>query len=307
MDEQNNINKFAPHLALLGVQMLFGTLPVIGKYVLQVISPLVLVGFRIGGAALLFIFFQMFSKGGLKLEKSDHYWLFLLYSLLGVTVNQLLFVGGLARTTATNTSLLAVLIPIFAFIISVILRHDRFTLPKVAGLILAASGVVYLIDPTKADFSAATTRGDLMIIVNCFSYACYIAVSKKLITHYGALKSMAWLFFFGALFTVPLGLWEMWNVALAEVSGKTWLLLGWIILLPTFAAYYLNGFALARVAPSIVAVYIYLQPLLGFASAVILLGEKLTGRLVFAAALIFGGLFFVTRKPKKDLLNVTYP
>jgi drug/metabolite transporter (DMT)-like permease len=58
-------------------------------------------------------------------------------------------------------------------------------------VILACAGVIYLIDPTNASFSSATTQGDVLIILNCFSYATYIAVSKRLINHYGALKSIA--------------------------------------------------------------------------------------------------------------------
>ena len=64
----------------------------------------------------------------------------------------------------------------------------------IAGILLAGGGVVYLIDPMKASFSSATTQGDLMIILNSLSYAIYVAISKRLISKYGALKSISWLF-----------------------------------------------------------------------------------------------------------------
>ncbi len=60
---------------------------------------------------------------------------------------------------------------------------------KIVGVVLAAGGVVYLIDPWRASFSSATTRGDIFIILNSLCYGIYIAVSKRLITHYGALVS----------------------------------------------------------------------------------------------------------------------
>lgn len=301
-------NPAAPHLALLGVQLFFGTLPVIGKYVLQTIPAFATVAFRIGGAALAFGLLQAFSKNGLRLEKKSHYWLFLLYSLLGVALNQILFVNGLARTSAVNTSLLAVLIPIFALLVSVALKLDNLTARKICGLIAAAVGVIYLIDPARASFSSDTTRGDLMIVVNCFFYASYIAVSKRLIQKYGALKSMAWLFLFGAIFTVPVGAYSLSAVDLQSVPAMTWLAVAAIIIFPTILAYYLNAWALARVAPSVVAIYIYLQPLIGFTSAVIFLNdEHFTARSVAAALLIFAGLFLVTRRAKTNLVDVTYP
>lgn len=298
---------YSPHIALLGVQLFFGTLPVVGKYVLQTIPNFALVGFRVGGAALAFIVLQSFSKDGLRLDKKSHYWWFLLYSLLGVALNQILFVNGLARTTATNTSLLAVLIPIFALLVSIVFGLDKLTARKVFGVVLAAAGVVYLIDPAKASFSSETTRGDLMIIVNCLFYATYIAISKNLIQRYGALKSMAWLFLFGSLLTVPLGIHSLAAIDLAAVPNLTWLAVAAIIIFPTTLAYYLNAYALARVSPGVVAIYIYLQPIIGFLSAVIFLGEQFGTRIILAAILIFGGLFLVTRQTQEKQINVTYP
>lgn len=302
-----NHNYAAPHVALLGVQLFFGTLPVVGKYVLQTIPSFAMVAFRIGGAALAFVFLQAFSANGLRLEKKSHYAWFLLYSMLGVVLNQILFINGLSLTTATNTSLLAVLIPIFALLVSVVLRIDNLSPRKIFGVVLAAAGVVYLIDPSKASFSSETTRGDLLIVVNCFFYASYIAISKRLIQQYGALKSMAWLFLFGSIITVPIGVYAMRTVDLANVPNLTWLAVAAIIIFPTILAYYLNAWALARVAPSVVAIYIYLQPLIGFTSAAIFLDEYFSARTVVAAALIFAGLFLATRKPKMNPVDVTYP
>jgi len=306
----NNIKtnrNYAPHLALVAVQLFFGTFPVVGKYILQTIPSFSLVAFRTGGAALAFVALQSMSKDGLRLDKKSHYLWFALYSLLGVVLNQLLFISGLSLTTATNTSLLAVLIPIFALLVSVVLRLDNLSARKIFGVVLAAAGVIYLIDPAKASFSSATTRGDLFIVVNCFFYASYIAVSKRLIQHYGALKSMAWLFLFGSIITVPLGAYSMREVELANVPHLTWLAVAGVVVFPTILAYYLNAWALARVSPSVVAIYIYLQPLIGFVSAVIFLNEHFSLRLIIAAVLIFAGLFLVTRKPKENPIDLTYP
>jgi drug/metabolite transporter (DMT)-like permease len=75
-----------------------------------------------------------------------------------------------------------------------------------------------------------------------------------------------------------------------------WLAILYIIILPTAAAYYLNGWALARVPPSTVAVYIYLQPLIAFAVAPIILGEVLSYHTVIASLLILAGVLVVTRR-----------
>ena len=69
-----------------------------------------------------------------------------------------------------------------------------------------------------------------------------------------------------------------------------------VLLVPTVLAYYLNAWALSRVPPSTVAVYIYLQPLIAFALAPIMLGESFGLRAVVASLLIFAGVLIVTRR-----------
>lgn len=291
----DDTNPFAPHLALLGVQLMFGSFPVVGKTVLQTIPSVALVGFRVVGAALAFYTVQKLT-GSLRLEKSGDYWRFALYSLLGVVCNQLLFVKGLSLTTATNTSLLAVTIPVFAALASAFLGFERLTRNNLFGILLAAFGVVCLIDPTRASFSSATTQGDLLIILNCVSYASYLAISKEAIARNGALRSITWMFLFGGVICLPIGAASLATVDLVSVSPRIWLSVFYLVLIPTIGAYYLNAWALARVVPSVVAVYVYLQPVIGFTLAVLLLGEHLTPLSIFAALLIFLGVFLVTRK-----------
>ncbi|MCV5277342.1 DMT family transporter, partial [Escherichia coli] len=75
----------------------------------------------------------------------------------------------------------------------------------------------------------------------------------------------------------------------AALGWNVWLIVAYIVLVPTVGAYYLNAWALGRVAPSSVAIYIYLQPLISFAVAPLVLGERIDHRAWVAAALIFAG------------------
>lgn len=296
-------NDFAPHVALLFVQVFFGSGAILGKLALAAFPPAAIVGFRVAGAALAFYVLQRWRGGSMRLERGSHYFYFFLFSLLGVVGNQLLYFKGLSLTTATNTSLLAVTIAVFTILISVFIGNDKLTVLKIVGTILAAGGVIYLVDPARASFSAATTQGDLMIIFNCIFYATYVAVSKKLVTHYGALKSIAWVFLFGGVIVVPLGLFAFFSGGGEAVGWNSWFWLWMIIVFPTILAYYWNTWALARVEPSMVAVYTYLQPVIGTLAAVFILGEAWKPRIFLAMALIFTGVFLVTRKRKREVIS----
>ncbi len=276
---------------------MFGTATVLGKFALLAFPPVALVGFRVGGAAITFAIIQRL-RGNLRLEEKSHYLRFAAFGLIGIALNQLLFFKGLSLTKAANTSLLAVTIPIFTIAISVLFGFDKLTWRKVVGIIAAAAGVIYLIDPSRASFSSETTRGDVMIVLNSLCYAFYVVISKKLISHYGALKSIAWLFIFGSFVNVPVGLISLSDVDLSSISAASWAFAVSLVIFPTILAYYFSAFSISRVEPSVVAVYVYLQPLIGFVSAVIFLDEHFTFRLLVASILVFAGVFLVTRKPR---------
>jgi drug/metabolite transporter (DMT)-like permease len=297
-------NAAGPHLALIAVQVLFATWPIIGKIALRTVPSVALVGFRVAGAALTLLILAQIS-GSLQTIKRTDWPLLIVSSLLGLVLNQLLFTKGLSLTTAINATLLSTTIPVFTLLVGVLLGTDRATLRRLVGIALAASGVLYLIGPGRAQFSFATRAGDLLIVSNSLCYGAYIAVSKDLMKRYNALTVIAWIFVVGCVVTVPAGAISLAHVPLGSISWGVWLAILYIVVLPTAGAYYLNGWALARVSPSTVAVYIYLQPLIAFAVAPIILGESLSVHTVIASLLIFAGVLVVTRRgsiePDKDV------
>jgi drug/metabolite transporter (DMT)-like permease len=291
-----------PHLALIAVQIFFGSWPIFGKIALTRLTTTTLVALRIAGAALAFLLLQGIA-GRVKIDRRSDYARLALFSLLGVVLNQLLFVKGLAMTTVINATLLSTTIPVFALLVSIAMGFDRMTGKKLLGIGLAAAGVIYLIDPLRADFTAHTTLGNLLIVLNSLSYAAYIAISKDLLRKYGALTVITWVFIFGSVFTIPFGLYHTDLATLQNVGAKVWLAVAYIILVPTVGAYYLNAWALERVSPSTVAIYIYLQPLIAVALAPLILGEKWNSRTWVAMALIFAGVYVVTRRDRSFAID----
>ncbi len=256
-------NSYLSVVSLLAVQAFFGSLPVIGKVVLAVIPSLALVGFRVGITALLLFIFQLYRKR-LWLQFRADYWRLAVVSIFGVVLNQILFIGGLSLTKASNTSLLAVTIPIFTLAVSVIYGSERIRAIKVAGIILAAAGVIFLIDPRNASFSNQTTLGDILIVLNSLSYGIYVATSKEIITRNGTFRSIMWIFIFASIICVPLGLFSLSSIDVYAVDPTIWLLILYTAIIATTAPYLLNAYALSKVSPSTVAVYVYLQPMIGF-------------------------------------------
>jgi drug/metabolite transporter (DMT)-like permease len=284
-----------PYAALIGVQVFFGSLAVIGKVVLAVVPPMAVVGFRVGITALLLSAVQLVRRRFWLQCRSDYVKLAGM-SVVAVIANQILFVTGLSLTKASNASLLAVTIPIFTLAAGSILGKEKLVGRKVAGILLAAFGVVLILDPRNASFSSGTTLGDVMIVLNSLSYGIYVAISKDIVTRNGAFRSIMWIFVFASIVCVPLGAYSLGNAGIDTITPGIWLLILYVGVVATAAPYFLNAWALARVNPSTVAVFVYLQPLIGFVLAVIFLGEAIDSRFAVAALLIFAGVFLVIRK-----------
>lgn len=295
-------NHLSAHAALALVQALFGTLPVVAKYTLVKLSPLSLVGLRVGITALILLLVQSARKR-IFLQYGRDYIALAALSLFGVTLNQILFIGGLSLTKAVNTSLLAVTIPIFTLIFSTLTGNEQITRRKVLGILLSITGVVLIIDPRKASFSSETTAGDILIVLNSICYAIYVSLSKKIITRNGPFRSMMWLFIFSSLVCVPLGYFSFSSMPENNVTPEIWLIVIYIAVAATAGAYLLNAFALSKVDPSIVASYIYLQPLVGLLLGVLFLGESVGLLFIMAALAIFAGLYLACFSKKKEDLE----
>jgi drug/metabolite transporter (DMT)-like permease len=292
-----------PHFALIIVQLLFGSWPIVAKIALRALPSTGLVAFRVSGATLAFVILQRVLGRSPAIRGKDYARL-ALYSLLGVVLNQLLFVKGLSLTSSVvNATLLSTTIPVFTLLVSMALGYDRLSFRKAFGIVLAACGVIYLIDPMRADFSSSNTVGNILLVANSLFYGAYIAISKDMLKRYGALTMLTWVFVFGSVLTVPLGLYSLSGTALETAGAGVWIAVIYIILAPTVGAYYLNAWALARVPPSTVAVYIYLQPLIAFALAPLILGESWSSRTWVACLLIFAGVASVTWRVREPFIE----
>lgn len=295
MNDKTSRSDSLPYLALIGVQIFFGTGPVVGKIVLKQIPAVGLVGFRVGITALILVVIQAARQRFWLEEKSD-YWKLAVLSLFGVTLNQLFFVLGLSFTTASNTALLAVTIPVFALAAGAVAGIEKIKTIKVVGILLAAAGVILIIDPRKASFTSQTTLGDLLIIANSLCYGIYVATSKTVVSRNGAFRSMMWVFIFAAIICVPLGAYSMSAVDINAVELSIWPLVAYTAIGVTVAPYLLTAWAIVRVNPSTVAVFVYLYPLIAFALAVIFLGERIDLKFIGATALIFAGVYLVLKR-----------
>lgn len=274
--------------ALVLVQVLFGLWPVLGKLAIPAFGAGGLGILRIGGATIAFAALARLARVP-PIPWRDQPRIVVL-SVLGISANQLLYVHGLARTSATHAALLTTTIPIQTMIVALLLGKERFLPMRVAGALVSLVGVVVLVTG-RSTGGDVTVAGDLLVMANTVVYALYLILSRDILARHSPLAVLPWLFGWGFLGALPF-------TGIPPLAGhrpESWVALAVIVLGPTVGTYWLNLVALRTVPSSVVAIFIALQPVVAGALAVPLLGEKPTLRAAFSAVLTLAGVLLATR------------
>ena len=284
------------HLALVAVQVMFASLSVVGKLVLRELPPFGLIAFRTPVAALVLLLISAFSPRE-KVAPRDLASIFV-YAFFGIIANQLLFIAGLQRTTATNAVVIGAIIPVFTVGVAVALRREQATNAKMLGLCVAFVGAMAIVGAGRFEGGGSRLAGNLLIVANSLCFSLYLVISREVLNRYRTLTVVTWTMTFGAIGVLPFGAVDLYTHAPA-LSAASWLGLIWIVLFPSVGTYFLNAYALKRAPSSLVAIYIYVQPVLGALMAAATLGERPSLFTALGGALIAFGITLINRDARR--------
>lgn len=249
------------HVALFTVNFIYGVNYVVAKGLMPaVVGPSGFIVLRVLGAGVLFWLLRAWHPE--RVATTDLARL-LLCAFTGVALNQLTFFHGLMRTTPLNASIIMVATPILVLVLAGVLLRERISWTKALGVLLGAGGALALILAKPAGARVgATALGDLFILINATSYGLFLVLVKPLMRKYSSVTVMAWCFLFAFFMVLPFGWADVVAVQWHALTTAHILALAFVVVLVTFVAYLLNTWALARVSPTVVGTYIYMQPML---------------------------------------------
>lgn len=284
------------HAALFFVAFLFGANYVIAKFALREVNPTELVALRTWGTAVI-----LFAASWLHRRKSPvdrftaaDFGQLALYSLLGVTINQLCFLEGLSRTTATNASIMLVSIPLFTLTFALLLKRERATLTGIVGIALGLAGALLMIMPRGTiDFSSKASVGNLLLLISGMSYALYLVLTRPILSRHDPLRVVSWVFLFAALMVTPFAFGDLRTLISPGITQWGWASVAYVTIAATAVPYLLNNWALVRVKSSIVAVYVLLQPVVAGIMGRWFFSETLAPHTALAAAMVIAGVILV--------------
>jgi len=279
--------------SLIALMVLFWSLNfIVGKIALRSFPPLLLACVRTTMAAAFILPVYWWKR---RREMVPELWSsgegrsVVLIALLGVALNQVLFVLGLSRTSVAHSALVIAISPVLILLISGWLGHEKVSRMKLVGMAIAVAGVGVLnLAPGKA--SGASILGDTLVFLAALTFALYTVTSKQLAARHGALTLTTFAYLGGALMLAPLTWWLARDFSFSGAPVTGWLSIVFMAAFPSVVCYLIYSYALAHIPASRVSVFSYLQPLIAGALAVPMLGEPITSALATGGVLVLAGV-----------------
>jgi drug/metabolite transporter (DMT)-like permease len=285
------------YILIVAMVMLWSANYIVVKVALREFPPLLLCGLRVSIAGLLMIPAYLWQNSAGAWGKRDLPVLLYL-GLFGMTLNQLFFLLGLSRTSVVHSVLIISMTPIFVLLIATLMKQERITARKAAGMLIALSGVAILHalpSPNAAPAVRPSLLGDLFIFGAAVTFSWFTVMGKSVTLRHSGITVNTFGYVGGALALAPMTIYQSRNFAFSGVSPAGWTTLVYMALFPSVICYMIFYYALTRISASRVSAFSYLQPLITTLLAVIALRERVTLPMIAGGVVIFSGVCLAER------------
>jgi drug/metabolite transporter (DMT)-like permease len=293
-------SKISAHLYMLMACIFWGLLSPLSKDAMcHGIDSINLVSFRVLGTCLIFWIASCFVKKEPVPVKDKV--LFAGAAVLGLLLNQCLFMVGLQLTSPANASIETTTTPIITMLLSFLILKESVTWRKILGISVGCIGAVILIMTSvkSGNGKVGNIWGDLIVIASQTFYALFLILFTNFTKKYSVFTANKWLFLWGSTLVWPFTLWHVCHTDFSVIPVTAWLETGFVIFFGTFLGYLIIMKALKALSPTIVSIYNYVQPIVAVVVSVLMgIGVFLWSQGI-AILLVFIGVWLVNREKRE--------
>jgi drug/metabolite transporter (DMT)-like permease len=302
---------FAANAGAFIAAILFGASVVAVRVVVQDIPPLTLAILRFGqGGFLLLLLLLIWARDLLRVGWHDVPYLILLGAIF-FTIFPVTFNMSLRLTEASRGALMLATTPLWSGLLARVATGERLNIRQMCGVLMTFAGVGVALAEHGLIFvgTSLSLAGDTFMLVTALCGAVYGVLAKRMLTRYKALTVTAYTMMFGTLLLVPFTFIEDPSSALGRMRTDTIMLVFFLGIFGGAIGYFLWTFALTRLSPTQVAVYVNLNPMIATLLGATLLAEKLTGIFIAGFAAVLAGVLLVNlpgrvRLERRSIKNV---
>ena len=268
----------------------FGTLAIFGRYAYadgMDIFTVLFIRFGISAVFMTFVLLlrkEHFPRGQILAQLVG-------MGALGYVCQSFLYLTAIKYASTGLVALLLYLYPMFVFILSVMILHEKISSVKIIALVLALVGSALTVDPNGGQLIGA-----LMAIGAALIYSIYIIVGTNVMKHVSAVQSSAIIFASaGAVY----GILTFVNGAHFPASNAGWLAMLGMIVFSTIISVVTFLAGLERIGPTNAAMLSTLEPVVTVLLAAWLFGERLMPIVMVGGGLILVAVILLTRSELK--------
>jgi drug/metabolite transporter (DMT)-like permease len=267
------------------------------RFVVGVIDPVTIAGFRFGGGFLFLLPLALILR-----SRWPHGRDWMGVALLGLMFFGFFFVIyniALAHTTVARGTLALSTLPLMTMLAAALLGAERLTARKTLGVLLAMGGVAFALLNGSGDTPAGAWRGDLLMLGATLCMALYNVWSRPFIGRSSALGFVTACMAFGGAAVVVLAGATNGFAVVRGFGAPQWLAVAYLGIFGGAAAFYLWVFALERTTPTRVANTMTVNPLAASIVAAIILNEPIGLNLIVGLAAVFAGIFIASTEASR--------
>lgn len=266
-----------------------------GKFALAEMSPLAVAVWRYALAGLLLLPFAWRQRAGV--EFSSTAGPFAIMVVCGGLIYPLLFLLALQRTSATNTSLLIALNPVFTVLLAPLIG-EVLTRRRLVGVVVALCGAGLVI--TRGDLAVLRNlemnSGDLLAVLAAATWAAFNLASRQTMTRLTPAVANTVIYLAGC---VALGLLSVPDAPVGQLlhasSAARWSIVAMAVLSSVVAGQlFLVGVRTLGVSRTVV--FVYMVPVLTAALSALFLGDPFAPPQAIGGSAVLAGVYLSTQR-----------
>lgn len=269
---------------------------VIAKIALRELSPLSVAGLRAAFAGGIMV--PLFAVHAWRSEKP--LWtrqdlpVLLFLALLGVALNQVFFVLGMARTSVAHAAVIIAMTPVWVLLLAASMKIEKLGAGRLLGMAVAFGGV-FVLQTGPSRGGQASLPGDLLIFCGSAVFAIFTTVGKRVSKSFDTITLNTFAYVLGGAMLLPFAWWDLSRAGLDRVSTTGWVSVVYMAAIPSVLCYLIYYYALRWMPASRLSAFSYMQPLIATTFAVPMLGEQPTPAMLGGGALVLAGVMMTER------------
>ena len=293
-----------PHFLLTLTSIFWAFNTIAGRAAVGEVSPLLIVSLRWLFVSIILSFLcrnqlkEIWTILSLRIK-----WLIIM-GLFGFTGFNSAYYIAAHDTIAINLGLVQGTMPAFIIIIAWVWLKDKINLTQFLGVLITFIAVLIVVSAGNLTIllNLELNKGDIVMIFACTLYAVY-AVGLRKKPQIGALPLLTFFAYVAFVGSLPGLIYETYSNQLILPGLKGCIILGVIIIFPSFLAqiFFIKG--VEKIGPARSGLYTNLVPVFSSILAVFLLGESFQFYHFLSLSMIFVGIYLFENKNKiNDLI-----